>query len=227
VSLTDTTTCRADDRRGRASFCNHWRSRKKYHEIKPRFEPAVVSLVLGRRGAALVTLAIAATAVSMAVAGPRARRVTGTAEHVVHAQGPCRGGAAITREEMAELRARDERTLLGQATFTVFAGDRHVGKPVLRFKTDRSGRFDVRLPEGDFCVMAGEHGAVTPETAAPLPRPADPHVDADCLRGLAEACDAQLHVRKDGAREVKLTLHTFTRCPQQWSQPCWRGPMPP
>jgi hypothetical protein len=228
--FTDATTRRAGDRRGRASFCNRWKLLKKYHEIKGRLIPAVVACMWGRRGAALVTFTVTATAISMAPAAPRAprvQRVSGAVERLVHAQGPCRGGAAITREDMSEWQAKDQRVPLGQTTFTVFAGDRRVGKPVMRFKTDRAGRFDVRLPEGVFCVMAGEHGAASPETAAPLPRPTDPYVDADCLRGLAEACDAQLHVRKDGGREVKLTLHTFTPCAQPWAQPCYRGPMPP
>ena len=96
-----------------------------------------------------------------------------------------------------------------------------------RFKTDRAGRFEVRLPEGVFCVMAGERDEVAPETAeAPL-RPTAAHVDPGCLRDRELACDAQLHVRRDTTREVKLTLDTFTPCPQQWAQPCYRGPMPP
>ena len=94
-----------------------------------------------------------------------------------------------------------------------------------RFKTDRAGRFDVPLPEGVFCVMAGELAAVAPENS-PVPVPPDPHAEAQCLRDLALACDAQLYIRGDGAR-VKLTLDTFTRCPQSWAQPCYRGPMPP
>jgi len=174
-----------------------------------------------------LALALAATAASLAVAAPRLRRVTGTAERVVHAPGPCGGGAAITREAMAEWQAKSERVPLLKTTFTVFAGDKHVGKPVTRFKTDRAGRFDVRLPEGAFCIMAGEYEAGTPDISAAPRRPMEAHVDADCLRDQALACDAQLQVRKDGGRDVKLTLHTFTRCPQPWAQPCYRGPMPP
>jgi hypothetical protein len=162
-----------------------------------------------------------------AAAAARVQRVTGTVERVVHAQGPCRGGAAITREELAEVRARTERSLLGKTTFTVFAGDRHAGRPVTRFKTDRSGRFEVRLPEGRFCVMAGEHTEAPPENPAAPARPTDPHVDPGCLRDRALACDATLHVRRDNTREVRLTLDTFTPCPQPWAQPCYRGPAPP
>ena len=153
------------------------------------------------------------------------RRVTGTVERVIHAQGPCHGGIAVTDEEMQEWEAKTQRIPLARSTFTVFAGNRHVGKPVTRFKTDRAGGFEVRLPEGVYCVMAGELGAVAPDNA-PLPVPTQPHVDADCLRDRALACDAQLHVRGDSARE-RLTLDTFTPCPQQWAQPCYRGPMPP
>jgi hypothetical protein len=184
---------------------------------------------MGSRGR--FALALAATAVAMAaavaVAAPRVQRVTGTVERVIHAQGPCRGGVAITREEMAEWQAKTQRFPLAKAIFTVFAGDQHVGKPVTRFKTDRAGRFEVRLPEGTFCVMAGEHQEAAPDQPPP-PAPApSAFVDADCLRGLAVACDAVLHVRKQGTRDVKLTLDTFTPCPQPWAQPCYRGPAPP
>ena len=178
-------------------------------------------------GGPRLALTLAATVASVAIAAPRLRRVTGTAERLIHAQGPCGGGAAITREAMAEWQAKSQHIPLLKATFTVFAGDKHVGKPVTRFKTDRAGRFDVRLPEGAFCIMAGERDDVAPDSAAAPLQPMAAHVDAECLRDLALACDAQLQVRKDGARDVKLTLHTFTPCPQQWAQPCYRGPMPP
>ena len=174
-----------------------------------------------------LALTLAASVVSVAAAAPRGRRVTGTAERAIHAQGPCRGGVAVTREEMQEWEAKTQRFPLAKTTFTVFAGDRHVGKPVTRFKTDRAGRFEVRLPEGVFCVMAGEQREAAPENStAPRP-PTSAHVDADCLRDRALACDAQLYVRRDSARDVKLTLDTFTPCPQPWAQPCYRGPMPP
>jgi hypothetical protein len=126
---------------------------------------------------------------------------------------------------MAEWAAKTQRVPLGKATFTVFAGDKHAGKPVARFKTDRAGRFDARLPEGMFCVMAGEPTEVAPAPAEPVPTSA--HVDADCLRGRALACDAVLHVRKDRTRDLKVTLDTYTPCPQPWAQPCYRGPAPP
>ena len=175
---------------------------------------------------ALASTLVAAVA-SVAMAAPRVRRVAGTVERVIHAQGPCRGGVAITGEEMQEWQAKTQRSPIARTTFTVFAGDRHVGKPLARFKTDRAGRFDVRLPEGEFCVMAGERDEVAPEISAEPPRPTDAHVDADCLRDLALACDARLYVRRDNPRDVKLTLDTFTPCPQPWAQPCYRGPMPP
>lgn len=174
-----------------------------------------------------LALIVAATVASVAVAAPRVRRVTGTAERVIHAQGPCGGGVAITREAMAEWQAKSQRIPLLKATFTVFAGDKHVGKPVARFKTDRSGRFDVRLPEGAFCIMAGDYEAVVPDSSAAPPGPMDAHIDPGCLSDQALACDAQLQVRKDGARDVKLILHTLTPCPQPWARPCYRGPMPP
>ena len=174
-----------------------------------------------------LALTLAATVASVAVAAPRLRRVTGSAERVFHAQGPCGGGAAITREAMEEWQAKSQRVPLLKTTFTVFAGDKHVGRPVTRFKTDRAGRFDVRLPEGAFCVMAGEYDEAAPDSSAPPPRAMDAHVDAGCLRDQALACDAQLEVRKDGARDVKLTLHAFTPCPQPWARPCYRGPAPP
>ena len=171
---------------------------------------------------------LAAGVASAAPAATRvARRVTGTVERVIHAQGPCGGGVRVTDEQMREHEAKTQRFPVTKSTFTVFAGSQHVGKPVTRFKTDRAGRFDVRLPEGAFCIMAGERDDVAPDSAAAPLQPMAAHVDAECLRDLALACDAQLQVRKDGARDVKLTLHTFTPCPQQWAQPCYRGPMPP
>ena len=63
-----------------------------------------------------LALTLAATVASVAVAAPRMRRVTGTVERVVHAQGPCGGGAAITREAMAEWQAKSERVPLLKAT---------------------------------------------------------------------------------------------------------------
>jgi hypothetical protein len=174
-----------------------------------------------------VAWALVAAAVSATTPAPRARRVTGTAERAIHAQGPCRGGVRVTDEEMQEWAAKTQRTPLAKTTFTVFSGQRRAGKPVARFKTDRAARFEVRLPEGVFCVMAGEVGEVAPETAkAPLTVPSA-NVDAECLRERAFACDAQLYVRKDETRDVKLTLDTFTPCPEPWAQPCYRGPMPP
>ena len=171
-------------------------------------------------------LVLVAGIAAAAVAEPNVRRVKGTVERVLHAQGPCRGGVAVTREEMDEVEAKTQRFRLANATFTVFAGSRHDGKPVTRFKTDRAGRFDVALPEGAFCVMAGDLKEAAPKNA-PAAAPANPHVDTACLRDRALACDAQLHVRKDNPRDVKLTLDTFTPCPQPWAQPCYRGPMPP
>jgi hypothetical protein len=73
--------------------------------------------------------------------------------------------------------------------------------------------------------MAGEPGVAAPDR--PLSSvPTQPYVDAECLRDRALACDAQLYVRGDSAR-MKVTLETFTPCPDQWAQPCYRGPMPP
>src|SRR5262245_42641200 len=106
----------------------------------------------------VLALALVAGVASAATAPALARRVTGTAERLIHAQGPCRGGVAITHEEMAEWQAKTQRIVLAKAVFTVFAGYKHVGKPVTRFKTDRAGRFEVSLPEGAYCVMAGELG---------------------------------------------------------------------
>jgi hypothetical protein len=175
-----------------------------------------------------LALALAAGVASVAAAAaPRVRRVTGTAERAIHGQGPCRGGVAVTNEEMQEWAARTQRAPLAKTTFTVFAGNRHVGKPLTRFKTDRAGRFEVRLPEGVFCVMAGEQGEAAPDDLnAPLPA-TSANVDSACLRDRALACDAELYVRRDSPRDVKLTLDTFTPCPQSWAQPCYRGPMPP
>jgi len=174
-----------------------------------------------------LALTLVASAASLAAAAPRVRRVTGTVERAIHAQGPCRGGVAVTHDEMREWAAKTQRFPLATTTFTVFAGDRHVGKPVTRFKTDRAGRFEVRLPEGMFCVMAGDRGQAVPENSNAPVAVTSANVDPECLRDRAVACDAHLHVRTDSPRDVKLTLDTFTPCPQQWAQPCYRGPMPP
>ena len=64
-------------------------------------------------------------------------------------------------------------------------------KPLARFKTDRAGRFDVRLPEGELCVMAGERDEVAPENSTAPSRPTGAHVTR-LLRDLALACDARL-----------------------------------
>jgi hypothetical protein len=177
-----------------------------------------------------LALTLAATVASVALAAPRLRHVTGTAERAIHAQGPCGGGAAIRDEQMQEWAAKTRRFPLAKTTFTVFAGGQRVGRPVTRFKTDRAGRFEVRLPEGVFCVMAGEQAEVVPEISKePQQPPAATRagVDPQCLRDRALACDAQLHVGGDSPRDMKLTLDTFTPCPEPWAQPCYRGPMPP
>jgi hypothetical protein len=182
----------------------------------------LVEIVVRFAWAPILVAGIAA----VAVAEPAVGRVKGTIERVIHAQGPCRGGVAVTREEMEEVEAKTQRLRLANATFTVFAGRRHAGKPVTRFRTDRAGRFEVALPEGAYCVMAGDLKEAAPKNA-PMAAPTGPHVDAECLRERAVACDAQLQVRKENPRDVKLTLDTFTPCPQPWAQPCYRGPMPP
>jgi hypothetical protein len=175
-----------------------------------------------------LALTLAASVVSLtATAVPRVRRVTGTAERAIHAQGPCQGGVAVSDEQMQEWEAKTQRSPLAKTTFTVFAGDRRAGKPVTRFKTDRAGRFQVRLPEGVFCVMAGEQREAAPESSNAPVAATSANLDLECLRDRAAACDAQLYVRRDSPGDVKLTLDTFTPCPQPWAQPCYRGPMPP
>ena len=186
---------------------------------------------MGSRRIAFTRIAIASIlATSGAWAGAAApripRRVTGTVERVIHAQGPCHGGVRVTDDEMQEWEAKTQHLPIAKSTLTVFAGHQFVGKPVTRFKTDGAARFEVSLPEGTYCVMAGERKeGVANKMAAPVA--AGPHIDAECLRDRELACDAQLYVRKDNPRAVKLTLDTFTPCPQQWAQPCYRGPMPP
>src|SRR5262245_24823941 len=121
---------------------------------------------MGLRGRFALALCVPLGVVSVAAAAPRVvRRVTGTAERAIHAQGPCRGGVRVTDEEMREWAAKTEHIPLVKTTFTVFAGNRHEGKPLTRFKTDRAARFDVRLPEGEFCVMVGELGAVAADNS--------------------------------------------------------------
>jgi hypothetical protein len=180
---------------------------------------------------ALTRIAVAsilvATAAAATPAAPRVpQRVTGTVERVIHAQGPCRGGVRVTDEEMREWEAKTQHLPIAKTTFTVFAGHQFVGKPVTRFKTDGAARFEVSLPAGTYCVMAGDRKEGVANKVA-VPVAAGPHIDAECLRERELACDAQLYVRKDNPRSVKLTLDTFTPCPQQWAQPCYRGPMPP
>jgi hypothetical protein len=171
---------------------------------------------------------LAASVVSAAAASPRvARRVTGTVERVIHAQGPCRGGVRVTEEEMQEWAAKTQHLPIAKATFTVFAGHQFVGKPVTRFKTDGAARFEVSLPEGTYCVMAGDLKERAADKLAEPVKAVGGHIDAECMRERELACDAHLSVRKDNPRAVKLTLETFTRCPQPWAQPCYRGPMPP
>src|SRR5262245_11211000 len=95
----------------------------------------------------LLASIVPVSVVSAAMAAPHVRRVTGTVERVIHAQGPCGGGVAITHEQMREWEAKAQRLPLARTAFTVFTGDRYMGKPVMRFKTDRSARFAVLLPE--------------------------------------------------------------------------------
>ena len=80
---------------------------------------AIVAVPVMRIALALL---LAATVASVAMAAPRVRRVLGTVERVIHAQGPCRGGVAITHAEMQQWAAETQRSPLAKTTFTVFAG---------------------------------------------------------------------------------------------------------
>jgi hypothetical protein len=147
------------------------------------------------------------------------RRVEGQVmmEHSI-----CRGGVAVTREDMERL---PPPVPIAGREFLVVSGDRiSARRPAARFVSRADGTFVARLPPGQWCFF---DAARRPESAKPL-QPVAPRkgrsVDQGCLEQERLRCDLVLVVRSD----IKRARITFTeRCPQAWAQPCYHGPMPP
>jgi len=150
---------------------------------------------------------------------------------------PCRGGAAVSPEEITI-----ESAPLGGQPLTVFVGQRPGGAVAARLKTDGQGRFQTRLEPGTYCVVLGDAqpapdaGAPAPDAGAPAPEPApnamsaDRNYDAHCLEALAHPaprCDALWPVPSPEPVELRVVVSSSNQCPQPWARPCWRGPMPP
>ena len=147
-----------------------------------------------------------------------AKRVAGK---VVLEHSICRGGAAITREDMERL--PPPQPIAGRA-FLVVAGDRiRAKKAVARFTTRADGTFVTHLPPGTWCFFeAGRRPEVGTAPAAAAPTSAG--IDADCLAEQKRRCDLVLAVKSD-VRAAQIVFRE--RCPQPWAQPCYHGPMPP
>jgi hypothetical protein len=156
-----------------------------------------------------------------------------------HVTRPCFSGVAMT-EDMVQ----SDVAPLGNQLLTFTPGTVPGGAVFTRVKTNRVGRFQVRLPEGPWCVYFGEPPPPPPPDTAELadasdggaasarverPPELDANLDLDCLRRLRHPqpeCDAVLRVPP---RPLERTLErvTWAECPQPFAHPCYRGPMPP
>jgi hypothetical protein len=141
----------------------------------------------------------------------------------------CGGGVAAT-EKM--LRAAERSTPLGNATFKANRGEQIDAEATpVSFTTDGSGNFKVRLSRGKWCLYSASRQPPprpppTEKDVSDLPprtRKGD-FIDPQCLEHEKVRCDLVIEV---GERPLEANIQLFQRCPQQWNQPCWVGPMPP
>jgi hypothetical protein len=178
------------------------------------------------RRAALVVGLIALGAGSAGADSNQLKRVAGK---VTMSQSICRGGVAITQQDVDAL---PPPAPIPGKEFLVVAGSEISGrKPAARFVTRNDGTFVTRLPPGQWCFFeAGRKPEpeppgqpAEPPRAHPL-KAAGPNIDKGCLESERRRCDLVLAVKSD----VKQADIRFTqRCPDVWAQPCYRGPMPP
>lgn len=139
------------------------------------------------------------------------------------------GGARLTEEMVARL-TRPAAKVEFHVLRGEFASKR---KEDAVFRTDASGRFSLKLPEGTWCVVQASRHAASPteERLAALKtiRPApisEEGPNPDCLERISARCDKQLEVGPSDLRDVRITL-PGTTCP--WNRPCvkWSGSLPP
>lgn len=123
---------------------------------------------------------------------------------------PWCGGAVPTGEEME--RRRRPRPLKGD--FVVVRGSTQRGQPeVASFQTEQDGRFALRLPAADYCVVeAGKRKADVKGDAT--------HGDGACLAQWRRTCDAVWHLG-GGPLDRSFVI------PSPCFGPCYTGPMPP
>jgi hypothetical protein len=168
-----------------------------------------------------VLLALIAAGAGSAAAGPaKTKRVAGK---VVMTASICSGGVAVTQEMIDRL--PPPQPIAGRE-FLVVAGERiSAARPAARFTSRPDGTFATRLPPGTWCFFeAGRRPSDERAPQATPIAPVVPSVDANCLAAEKLRCDLVLPVKAD-VSQARITF--AERCPQQWAQPCYRGPMPP
>ncbi len=139
----------------------------------------------------------------------------------------CGGGAAVTQEDYDKL---PPPAPIAGMTIAVQPGATIGHGPARSFVTTGDGKYTMRLPAGTWCFFAASR-ALPP---APKPRPGDgpPPVVGETSDGIDMKCLEYERVRCDLVIEVKgemkgVDIGFYDRCSEPWSQPCYRGPMPP
>jgi hypothetical protein len=88
------------------------------------------------------------------------------------------------------------------------------GKIIAQFTSDSLGRFEIKLPAGDYCLV--ENYKVKPFRAK---RTNKLFVyDNRCLRKLYEQCDLNLTVTNTDQGNISINYHTYC----DWDKPCIR-----
>jgi hypothetical protein len=138
----------------------------------------------------------------------------------------CGGGAAVSQEMIARL--PPPQPIAGKEILVVGGGEIRATRPAARFVTRGDGSFVTRLPPGTWCFFDAARKPSAPAAGAPGPPVAAPpsaNVDAACLEAQKRRCDLVLTVVKRDISKADITFNAG--CPQQYNQPCYRGPMPP
>jgi len=178
------------------------------------------------RRAALVFGLLAAGA---AVAGESPAGMKRVAGKVILSVSICGGGAAITREQLARL--PPPQPIAGKELLVVAGDQVNASRPAARIVTRADGTFVTHLPPGKWCFFDAARRPSEPRDrsveAPGRPRPVEvtsAGIDAGCLDAERRRCDLVLAVRADVS---KAEITFIQPCPQEWNQPCYRGPMPP
>ena len=97
----------------------------------------------------------------------------------------------------------------------VYSGTSYTGgQPIATIMPRADGKFSIKLPPGQYCVITSEHSA--------LDAPIDSNADAPCVRTLRQRCEATWIVDAKGARSTtvnSMDIVVPTSC--SWQRPCY------